>query len=90
MVKDAEQINIEIHMEVVGDDDTPKVKYTNHWSTVAVLSLFAMVVLLLVGDMYSPFYFIAFSICFAVFFYSFALSSDKISDRATHPWKYKD
>lgn len=80
---DTKQITVDVNIEIVGNDDTPKVEYTNHWGTVAALSLIAMLVSLFVNG-------IAFLVSFAVFLVSISFSADKSCDRANNPWKYKD
>lgn len=77
------QNTADVNIEIIGNDDTPKVEYTNPWGTVAALSLIAMLVSLFVNG-------IAFLISFAVFLVSISFSADKSCDRANNPWKYKD
>ncbi len=82
--KPEHEINAEIiSVEIVGNDDTPKVEYTNPWGVVAALSLIAMIVSLFVNG-------VAFLFCFAIFLVSISFSADKSCDRANNPWKYKD
>lgn len=78
-----ERITANINIEIVDDDDTPKVKYTNHWGTVAVLSFIGMLVSLFVNG-------IAFLVSYAVFLISIAFYDDKSFDKVNNPWKYKD
>ncbi len=80
---DVERIIVEINAELVGESDTPKKEYSNPWSTVAGLSLVAMIVSLFVNG-------IVFLASFVVFLVSFSFASEKYSDRAINPWKYKD
>jgi len=76
-------IKAEISIEIIDDDDTPKVKYANPWGTVVVLSFIAMLVSLFVNG-------IAFLVSYAIFLVSISFSSDKIWDRTSHPGKYID
>ncbi len=78
---DTKRITAQISVEI--DDDTPKIKYSNPWATVAALSFVAMVVSLFING-------IAFFVCFVVFLVSISLSADKSFDRVNNPWKYKD
>lgn len=88
---DTERITVDVSIEIVDKDNTPKVKYSNHWGVVAVWSLLAMIVSLFVSGVVSIF--ISGAVCiisYVTFLISFSLSHDKIWDRKCHPWKYKD
>lgn len=80
---DIERITVDVNVEFDSEGDTTRKEYKNPWSTVAELSFVAMVVSLFIDG-------IAFLVCFVVFLVSFSFSSEKYSDRANNPWKYKD
>lgn len=80
---DTERITANINIEIVDNDGAPKIKYTNPWGAVAVLSFIAMLVSLFVNG-------IAFLISYAVFLISIAFYDDKSFDKVNNPWKYKD
>lgn len=88
---DTERITVDVSIEIVDKDNTPKVKYSNPWSAVAVWSLLAMIVSLFASGVVSIF--ISAAVCiisYVTFLISVSLSHDKIWDRKCHPWKYKD
>lgn len=74
---------IKIDIEVVVEDDTPKVKYRNPWAVVALLSFIALCTSIFTGP-------VVFIISYTVFLVSVCLASDKAFDRENHPEKYRD
>lgn len=70
VTKQPKEIKAEISVEIIGEDDAPKVEQNNHWAVIAVLSLIALIASLFING-------IAFLISLTVFIVSTNLAMDK-------------